>query len=100
MLKNPLGKESSKNPEYTGRFKETGTPTSGYSDRGPFRCEDCIHRIGGQKSDLPFCVHPAVLKDSELKKSRIVYKQQKAVEIDMERGCCRFVNQPLEKDED
>jgi len=99
MPKNILGSKSS---EYklTPDQKEQGTSLSGYEEKGPYHCEDCIHRIGGLESDLPFCIHPIVLIDPKLKKKRIKYQGQNAVEVNMERGCCKFVKQSLEKDKD
>lgn len=94
MKKNILGEESEKAPlELKGNQLEQGTKISGYSTNGPFHCEDCLHRIGGYESDLPFCIHPAVLKDPKLKKLRTVYEDTNCVEIDMEQGCCKFVRQ-------
>lgn len=98
MASNPLGKE----PKYklTGNKKEQGTPVSGYEEKGPYHCEDCIHRIGGAKSDLPFCIHPVVLSDPKMKKWRTQYEGQNAVKINMERGCCAYVNQEGHEDEE
>jgi hypothetical protein len=98
VASNPLGKE----PKYklTGDQKEQGTPVSGYSTAGPFHCEDCKHRIGGYNSDLPFCIHPVVLSDPKLKSLRTEYNGRKAVEIDMEHGCCAYVRQKENKEDE
>lgn len=96
MAANLLGKE----PKYklTGDQKEQGTPVSGYEEKGAYHCEDCIHRIGGSESDLPFCIHPVVLADPKLKKWRTTYDGKSAVHIDMEHGCCKYVNQKDHKE--
>lgn len=91
MAKNLLSGEGVKS--LPSKYKEEGTEVSGYATNGPYHCEDCIHRIGGLKSDLPFCIHPKVLEDPKLKKLRTIYDGTNAVEIDMEHGCCRFVKQ-------
>jgi len=99
MKKNILGEESEKAPlVLKGTQKEQGTKVSGYATDGPYHCEDCLHRIGGYESELPFCIHPAVLKDPKLVSLRTEYDGEKCVEIDMEHGCCRFVRQKKDTD--
>ena len=101
MKKNTLGGEGLQDsPKLKGNLAEQGTPVSGYSEEGPFHCHDCLHRIGGYESDLPFCIHPMVLKDPKLKSKRTEYDGQKCVEINMEHGCCKFVRQEHEEDKD
>jgi hypothetical protein len=97
MKKNILGEESEKAPLLKGNQLEQGTKVSGYSTAGPFHCGDCLHRIGGYESDLPFCIHPVVIKDSKLRSLRTEYEGQKCVEIDMEHGCCAYVRQKENK---
>lgn len=93
MASNPLGKV-----KLTGDQKEQGTAVSGYAETGPYHCEDCVHRIGGVESDLPFCIHPVVISDPKLKKFITKYEGETAVHIDMERGCCRYVRQSAKED--
>ncbi len=66
-------------------YKEQGTMIAGYEEKGPYHCEDCVHRIG----DL--CKHPAVAADPELKKKLVRHNDQMLVRIDLEKGCCKFV---------
>lgn len=96
MASNLLGKEDK--PKLVGDKKEQGTPVSGYEEKGPYHCEDCIHRIGGSGSDLPFCIHPVVLSDPKLKKFKTKYENQDAIHIDMDHGCCAYVNQKDKED--
>ena len=79
-------------------YRETGTAASGYEEHGPYHCEDCLHKPA---PDSPYCTHPKVVADKELKSRLVQLDGQSVVKIDMERGCCKFVNQPLEdEDED
>jgi broad specificity phosphatase PhoE len=79
--------------ENTSKYNETGTSISGYSENGPFHCEDCIHRVDPQ-SDL--CIHPVVIADPELKDRLVQITNGTAVRVDLERGCCAYVNQDKE----
>lgn len=74
-------------------YEEQGTPISGYEEHGPYHCEDCIHRAS-KTSDV--CVHPIVKVDPKLKDRRV----PSGVKVNLERGCCKFVNQPLERESD
>lgn len=85
-------------PKLTRDQREQGSPVSGYEEHGPYHCEDCIHRVGGKDSDLPFCLHPYVLLDPKMRKRRTTFEDQQVVQISMERGCCKFVNQGVDKD--
>jgi len=77
---------------------ETGTPASGYATSGPYHCEDCIHKTA---EDEPFCIHPKVVGDEQLQSQLVQIDGRPAIKIDMEHGCCRYVNQPRpECDED
>jgi len=89
-------------PRLGSIYDETGTPESGYGECGPYHCSDCIHKTA---KDEPFCIHPKVIGDSALQDKLVLINGRPAVKIDMEHGCCRYVNQPLEggpedKDED
>jgi 2,3-bisphosphoglycerate-dependent phosphoglycerate mutase len=74
---------------------EVGTKASGYSEDGPFHCEDCIHLT---EPGQPLCIHPEILKDPELQDKLTQSGSQPAIEINLEQGCCRFVNPGKDKD--
>ena len=89
-------------PRLGSIYDETGTPESGYEEHGPYHCEDCIHKTA---PDEPFCIHTGVIADTRLQDRLVLINNRPVIKIDMERGCCKFVNQPLEggpedKDED
>lgn len=67
------------------KYAETGTPESNYAENGPYHCEDCVHRINAN------CIHPKVVKDSKLKDRLVQIDGKKAVKINLEKGCCRYV---------
>lgn len=72
-------------------FLEQGTALSGYEAHGPYHCSDCRHLEG------TLCIHPIVILDPALKSMR----KGHGVEVDAEHGCCRYISQPLEtEDED
>jgi broad specificity phosphatase PhoE len=73
------------------KFRETGSPVSGYGEEGPYHCEDCIHRTS---PDSAFCIHPVVIADPDLADSLVQIGGQNAVQINLEKGCCRFVHPP------
>lgn len=75
---------------YKGNEAAQGTKLAGYEEHGPYHCEDCLHQDGG------LCSHPAIMADPELEDRR---NEDGFVQINLERGCCEYVNQPLE-DED
>jgi hypothetical protein len=78
-------------PRLVSVLDETGTPESGYETHGPYHCEDCIHKTA---MDEPFCIHPRVVGDSRLQDKLVQIDGRPAIKIDMEHGCCRYVNQP------
>lgn len=65
------------------RDAEQGTKQAGYEENGPYHCGDCIHVRGS------ICIHPEVVSDPALKSQR----KGQGVEVDRERGCCKYVNQ-------
>ena len=80
-------------PRVGSVYDETGTPESGYEEHGPYHCEDCIHKTA---KDEPFCIHPKVIADERLQDRLVMIDNRPVIKIDMERGCCKYVNQPLE----
>lgn len=84
-------------PRLGSIYDETGTPESGYAESGPYSCERCIHKTA---LDEPFCVHPKVVGDSRLQDRLVLINNRPAVKIDMEYGCCRYVNQTRCEDDD
>ncbi len=83
--------------EDISHYSETGTPISGYSEDGPFHCEDCIHRVDPKSS---YCIHPVVVADPALKNRLVQISDgdtfKLTIQIDLMRGCCRYVNQEKE----
>jgi len=90
-------------------YAEQGTRASGYEELGPYHCEDCIHKTAPGE---PYCIHPKVLVDPAMKDKLIRIgkridgssghpvikgKDQLVAKIDLERGCCKYVNQSEEK---
>lgn len=85
-------------PKLTSVYDATGTQESGYEEHGPYHCEDCIHKTA---KDEPFCIHPKVIGDPQLQDRLVMINNRPAVKINLEHGCCEYVNQPLEShDED
>lgn len=78
-------------PRMGSVYDETGTPDSGYQENGPYHCEDCIHKTA---KDEPFCIHPKVIGDHMLQSKLVMINNRPVVKIDMEHGCCKYVNQP------
>lgn len=76
-------------------YLEQGTALAGYEEHGPYHCEKCVHMQGGAESDSNICLHPIVALDPKLK-----HPKEGQTTVDPEYGCCRFVKQSLEKDED
>lgn len=70
--------------------KPQGTRRSGYQELGDYHCKDCIHRTAPSER---FCVHPEVIADPEMKDRLIVLNSRTVAEIDLEHGCCEYVNQ-------
>jgi len=66
-----------------------GTRKAGYIENGKQYCGDCIHRTSAYE---PFCIHPEVLADPEMRERLSDHQGQKAVKIDLEKGCCDYVN--------
>ena len=85
-------------PRMGSVYDEQGTPESGYEEKGPYHCEDCIHKTA---HDEPFCVHPKVIADSRLQDRLVMINNRPVIKVCLEHGCCKFVNQPLpDKDDD
>lgn len=76
-------------------YSEQGTAIAGYEEKGPYHCEDCVHRMA-KDSDL--CVHPAVLADPQMKKRLVNQNNKMGVRINLEHGCCKYVKQPEQHD--
>jgi len=66
------------------KYREEGTPVSGYAENGPYHCEDCVHLEGR------VCAHPVVMADPGVKKKRDADGRPY---VNVEHGCCRFVRQ-------
>jgi hypothetical protein len=97
---------------YTGKFKEQGTDASGFASDGPYHCEDCIHQVtpsrearaGDPDQEKGSCYHPAVMGDAAVLELDMPdgtpgsERKQKdgSILVDIERECCRYVNQPAE----
>ena len=75
---------------------ETGDPLTGYEEKGPYHCEDCVHRLS-MKSDV--CIHPMIKASPKLAHRRVI-KDGKVtgVHINLERGCCKFVKMSSKAD--
>jgi probable phosphoglycerate mutase len=73
----------------TAKYHEQGTALSGYAEGGPYHCEDCIHK---PDKKTPLCLHPAVVVDPELQHRLVAIQTGPAIQINLERGCCRYVN--------
>jgi hypothetical protein len=84
-------------PRMGSIYDEQGTPESGYEEHGPYHCEDCIHKTA---SDEPFCIHPKVIADDRLQDRLVQINGRPVIKIDLEHGCCAYVNQPLHEDKD
>ena len=82
-------------PRITSIYDETGTADSGYDTRGPYHCEDCLHKTA---PDEPFCIHPRVIGDLCLQDQLVMIDGRPAIKIDMGRGCCRYVHPPMKSD--
>lgn len=78
-------------PRMGSIYDETGTPDSGYEEKGPYHCSDCVHRTA---PDEPFCIHPKVLGDHDLQAQLVHINGRAAVKINLEHGCCAFVRYP------
>src|SRR5215469_11305140 len=72
-------------------LRESGTFGSGYGEEGPYHCEDCIHKPA---SDAEYCNHPLVVSDPDLQGRVVEMDGQKLVQINLKKGCCRFVKPP------
>lgn len=72
----------------------TGTPISGYAERGPYHCGECKY-LKGRTEGLPYrgpegrgrCTHPIIAIDPRIK----VDEQGRKI-VNIERGCCEFVD--------
>ena len=66
-----------------------GTFTSGFVSNGKQHCGDCIHRLDG---DRPYCIHPEVLTDPEVRSKLTVIDNKTVAPIDGDRDCCGYSN--------
>ena len=71
------------------------TKLAGYAESGPYHCEDCIYLKKGFKdeSGKGRCNQPVMIVDSEVK-----HDNKGLAIVDIERGCCEFVQPPKEKE--
>lgn len=77
-----------------GSLWPKSTKLSGYAESGPYHCEDCVYLKKDFKdaNGKGRCNHPVVIADSEV-------KHDKGLGIvNIERGCCEFVEPPKEKE--
>ena len=92
------GTERLGQPAMGSVFDKTGTPASGYEEKGPYHCSDCVHKTA---MDEPFCIHPKVVGDERLQDRLVHLNGRPVVKIDMMHGCCEYVRQERhECDED
>jgi hypothetical protein len=77
-----------------------GTALSGYAEEGPYYCGNCHHLKGIHKEIFKDadgkgrCDQPAVISDSKVKKD-----EQGRPIVNIEKGCCAFVD-PVKKIEE
>jgi hypothetical protein len=83
-------------PRLGSIYDETGTPCSGYEEKGPYHCEDCIHKVA---HDSPYCIHPKVVGDPELQHRLVMIDERPTIKIDLEHGCCAYVRQPAKAED-
>ena len=81
-------------PKLTLDQQEQGTPLAHYEERGPYHCEDCVHKV---HPNVPICIHPMVIADPKMK-DKVCWTdspttENKGVFIDLEKGCCGYVRQ-------
>jgi hypothetical protein len=71
------------------------TKLSGYGESGPYHCEDCVFLKKDFKDEdgNGRCNHPVVISDSEVK-----HDDRGLGIVNIERGCCEFVEPPKEKE--
>ena len=91
------GTERLGQPALGSVYDKSGTPESGYEERGPYHCEDCIHKTA---PDEPFCIHPKVIADSKLQDRLVLINNRPVIKVCLERGCCEFVRQAAHDDDD
>src|SRR5258707_698257 len=91
------GTEALGQPRMGSIYDETGTPASGYEEKGPYHCEDCVHKTA---MDEPFCIHPQVIGDERLQDKLVQINGRPVVKINMEHGCCTYVRQECDEDDD
>ena len=89
-----IGIASLRRPSPTSVYAESGTTDSAYEEKGPYHCEDCVHKTA---PDEPFCIHPAVLADPEMQSRVVLLDGQPVAKICMERGCCKYVKQYIKE---
>lgn len=76
--------------------KPQGTRRSGYQELGDYHCEDCIHKTAPNQ---PYCVHPEVIADPEMKERLVQIDGKTVARVNLKHGCCEFVNQHGHKPE-
>jgi hypothetical protein len=73
---------------------EIGTKASGFSEGGPFSCNNCVHMT--HKNNVDVCSHPKVNSDPELKDEP---REGGLIMVDFD-DCCRYVRPPEEAKEE
>lgn len=71
------------------------TKLAGYGESGPYHCEDCVYLKSNftDEDGNGRCNHPMVIADSEVK-----HDSKGLGIVNIERGCCEFVEPPEEKE--
>lgn len=73
-----------------------GTPIAGYSEEGPFHCEDCIY-MSRPQNGRGLCKEKHVLAD--MKKGKVKKDEKSGLaSINLEHGCCEYVKPPKGKE--
>ena len=75
-------------PKLEPNQRATGTKRTGYEERGPYHCGDCVHFIPKEHG----CAHPEVMADSGVPKLANGHGN-----VNAKRGCCEFVRPPGDK---
>lgn len=64
-----------------------GTPIAGYSEEGPFHCDDCIFIVKRSEDGRGLC------KETHMKADPKVKKNKKGLAIvKLQTGCCEYVD--------
>lgn len=73
-----------------------GSKLTGYAETGPYHCGDCRHLVGKLEGDVyrdpageGRCDHQLVKLDPEVK------RDEYGAIVNIEKGCCDFVNDDL-----